>query len=78
MGCVFIKVKPRKSSLKLGICAKMTPKYQGPFDVLADTIGLVVYKIALPTSIRTHNVFHTSSLKKYVHGPSHVIDWVVI
>ena len=28
---VFIKVRPKNSSLKLGSCAKMAPRYCGPF-----------------------------------------------
>ena len=28
--------------------------------------------------MRDHNVFHASSLKKYVHDPNNVIDWNVI
>ena len=70
-------MRPRKSSLKLGSCAKLAPRYCGPFEVL-DRIGLVAYKIALPIDMRAHNVFHVSLLKKYVHDPIHVIDWNVI
>ena len=32
---VFIKVKPKKSSLKLGICAKLALRYSGPFEILS-------------------------------------------
>ena len=32
---VFVKVKPRKSSFKLGSCVKLAPKYCGPFKILA-------------------------------------------
>ena len=28
---VFVKVKPRKRSFKLGSCAKLAPRYCGPF-----------------------------------------------
>ena len=31
---VYLRVRPRKSSLKLGICAKLSPRYCGPFEVL--------------------------------------------
>jgi hypothetical protein len=74
---VFIKVMPRKSSLKLGSCAKLAPKYCGSFEVL-DRIGPVAYILSLPTNIKAHNVFHVSLLKKYVHDPNHVIDWDMI
>jgi hypothetical protein len=74
---VFLQVKPRKSSLKLGSCAKLAPRYCGPFEVL-DRIGPVAYKLAFPTNTKAHDVFHVSLLKKYVHDPNHVIDWDVI
>ena len=28
---VYLEVRPKKSSLKLGICPKLAPKYCGPF-----------------------------------------------
>ena len=74
---VYLNVRARKSSLKLGNCAKLSPRYYGSFEVL-ERIGRVSYRLALPTSTRAHNVFHVSLLKKYVHDPNHVIDWDVI
>ena len=70
-------MRARKSSLKLGNCAKLSPRYCGSFEVL-ERIGPVAYKLALPASTRAHNVFHVSLLKKYVHDPNHVINWDVI
>jgi hypothetical protein len=72
-----LKVKPKKSSLKLGSCTKLAARYYGPFEIL-DRIGPVAYMLALPASIKVHNVFHVSLLKKYVHDPNHVIDWTLI
>ena len=74
---MFVKVKPRKSSFKLGICAKLASRYCGPFDILA-RVGLVAYQLALPPNLRIHNVFHISILKKYIHDATHVIDWNLI
>ena len=31
---VYLRVRARKSSLKLGSCAKLSPRYCGPFEVL--------------------------------------------
>ena len=41
-------------------------------------IGPITYRIALLPNTKAHNVFHVSSLKKYVHDPNHVINWDVI
>jgi hypothetical protein len=74
---VYLKVKSQKSSLKLGNCAKMAPKFCGPFEILA-RIGPIAYQLALPANLRIHNVFHVSLLKKYVHDPTHMIDWNLV
>ena len=70
---VYLRVREKKSSLKLGSCAKMSPRYCGTFEVLK-RIGLVAYRLAFPSSTRDHNVFHVSFLKKYIHDPNHVIN----
>jgi hypothetical protein len=74
---VLSKVKPEKSSLKLGSCTKLVSRLCGPFEIL-DIIGSVAYMLALSTFMNMHNVFHVSLLKKYVHDPNHVIDWNLI
>ena len=74
---VYLRVRPRKSYLKLGNCNKMSPRYCGPFEML-ERIGPVAYRLALPTSTRAHNVFHVYLIKKYVHDPNHVINWDLI
>jgi hypothetical protein len=74
---VFLKVKAKRSSLKLGKCSKMAVRYCGPFEIL-ERIGHVAYMLALPASMCIHNVFHVYFLKKYVLDVNNVIDWNVI
>ena len=58
---VYLRVRARKSSLKLGICANLSPRYCGPFEVL-ERIGPVSYRIALLDNTRAH-CFSFSLLK---------------
>jgi hypothetical protein len=74
---VFLKVKAKRSSLKLGNCSKPAARYCGSFEIL-ERIGLVAYMLVLPASMCIHNVFHVPFLKKYVPDANHVIDWNVI
>jgi len=74
---VFVRVKLRKNSFKLGNCANLAPKYCGPFEVLT-RVGHVAYQISLPPNIIIHNVFHVSLLKRYIHDATHVIDWNIV
>ena len=67
-------MRRKKSSLRLGSCAKIVAQYCGPFEILS-RIGQVAYQLALPPNLRVHNVFHISVLKKYVHDATHVINW---
>ena len=60
---VFIKVRPKKCSLRLGSCAKLAPRYCGPFEIMC-RIGQVAYQLALPPNLKVHNVFLYFHVKK--------------
>jgi hypothetical protein len=74
---VFLKVKEKRSSLRLGSYPKLAARYCGSFEIL-EKMGPIAYMLALPKSMHIHNVFHVSLLKKYVHDANDVIDWNVI
>ena len=60
--------------MRFGRKGKLNPRFVGPFEVLerADTLA---YKVALPSSLsKIHNVFHVSTLRKYIYDPSHVVE----
>ena len=62
---VYLKVKPKNSTLILGKYKKLEPMYCGPFEILAK-LGPVAYQLALPPNIKVHNVFHVSILTRYM------------
>jgi hypothetical protein len=74
---VYIRVIPKKTSLRMGACANMEPRYCAPFEIL-DRVGPIAYRLALPLIVKAHNFFHVSLLKKYVHDSNHIIGWSVI
>jgi hypothetical protein len=74
---VYIRVNPKRSSLRMGTCAKLAPCYCGLFEVL-ERVGPMAYRLDLPLTIKSHNVFHVSLLKKYIHYCNHIIDWTMI
>ena len=59
---VFLRVKPKRSSLKLGKYKKLAYRYCGPYEIVK-RIGEQSYKLALPPHLHIHDVFHVSLLK---------------
>ena len=70
---VFLRVKPKRSSLQLGKYKKLAYRYCGPYEILR-RIGEQSYELALPTHLHVHNVFHVSLLKTYVANLDHVLN----
>ena len=69
---VYLRIKPKKSSLRIGSCAKLAPRYCVPLKII-ERIGTVAYRIVLPTTMNVHDVFHVPFLKKHVKYVDHVI-----
>ena len=73
---VFLKFLPMKSMMRFGRKRKLSPQFLGPFEIL-ERVGILAYKVALtPGLSRIHNVFHVSTLRKYVFDASHVVELV--
>ena len=71
---VFVRVSPTKSVFRFGKKGKLSPRYVGPFEIVA-RIGEVAYRVELPPQYaHIHNVFHVSMLRKYIPDPSHIIQ----
>ena len=62
---VYVSIRAKKSTLRWSRCAKLAPRFCGPFQVLG-IIRPLAYQLAFPSHIRVHNVFHVSLLKKCV------------
>eukprot|EP00253_Pinus_taeda_P012980 PITA_12980 len=48
---VYIRIRARKSTLQWNACAKLAPRFCGPFQILA-RVGPVAYQLALPCHIQ--------------------------
>ncbi|GKC09095.1 putative reverse transcriptase domain-containing protein [Tanacetum coccineum] len=61
---VMLNVSPCKGVVRFGKWGNLSPRYVGPFKVLAK-VGAVAYKLELPQELSwVHNTFHVSNLKK--------------
>ena len=60
-----------------GSCVKLAPRFCGPFSII-ERIGPATYRLALPLTLKVHDVFHVSLIKKYVKDVDHVIDWSIL
>ncbi|KAD4586127.1 hypothetical protein E3N88_23728 [Mikania micrantha] len=70
---VLLKVSPWKGLIRFRKRGKLSPRYIGPFKILA-RIGKVAYQLELPDELSSiHPTFHVSHLRKCLAGEtSHV------
>nr|GEY43420.1 putative reverse transcriptase domain-containing protein [Tanacetum cinerariifolium] len=61
---VLLKVSLWKGTMRFGKRRKLSPRYIGPFNILA-RVGHVAYTLELPEDLKgIHSTFHVSNLKK--------------
>nr|GFB47526.1 putative reverse transcriptase domain-containing protein [Tanacetum cinerariifolium] len=63
---VLLKVSPWKGVVHFGKRRKLSPRYIGPFKILA-RVSHVAYTLELPKELKgIHITFHVSNLKKFL------------
>jgi hypothetical protein len=63
---VLLKVSPTKGIIRFGIKGKLSPRYIGPYLIIARVDNLAYRLQLLESMARVHQVFHVSMLRKYI------------
>lgn len=71
---VYVKLQPyRQVSLTGAKYHKLSKRFYRPYRVMSK-VGLVAYKLELPSHSKIHDVFHCSLLKPHIGAPPTAID----
>jgi hypothetical protein len=69
---VLLKVSPMKGVMRFGQKGKLSPRFVGPFPIIA-RVGTSAYRLDLPPKMAgIHNVFHVSMLRKCVFDTTRI------
>lgn len=70
---VFLKVSPIKGQSWFGLKRKLSPRFNGPFQI-TECVGSTTYHLELPPQLsKVHDVFHVSRMLRYTRDPSHIM-----
>ena len=71
---VFLKVSPIRGVVRFVTKGKLSPRYIGPYVIIA-RVGALAYRLQLLGSMAgVHLVFHVSMLRKYLKDPEQRIE----
>lgn len=61
--------------MRFGKEGKLSPRYNGPVEILR-RIGKLAYELALPPNLQqVHNVFHVSMLQRYKSDAKRIVEY---
>ncbi|XP_062114503.1 uncharacterized protein LOC133825602 [Humulus lupulus] len=72
---ILLKIAPLRGAMRFVKNGKLSLRYIGRFEVL-ECIGKAAYPLVPPPAFsRVHDVFHVSTLRKYVNDATHVLSY---
>ena len=70
---MYLQIRENKSSLRVTLCAMLTQRYYEPFQILK-RVGTIAYKLTIPPTMKEHDVFYISLLKRRIDVVNLIID----